>query len=61
MPRISHAEEARILLTSRDQHGPYEITVSKAALERGIVSRCCVCGGPFADGSGCEFCPKVQS
>ena len=24
-------------------------------------SLCCVCGGPFADGSGCEFCPKVSS
>lgn len=22
-------------------------------------ARCAVCGGPFADGSGCEFCPKV--
>jgi hypothetical protein len=21
--------------------------------------RCAVCGGPLADGSGCEFCPAV--
>lgn len=21
--------------------------------------RCSVCGGPFEDGSGCEFCPVV--
>lgn len=23
--------------------------------------RCAVCGGPFEDGSGCEFCPKAGS
>ncbi|MGH2998877.1 MAG: hypothetical protein ACRDNM_06210 [Gaiellaceae bacterium] len=23
--------------------------------------QCVVCGGPFPDGSGCEFCPKVEA
>ena len=22
--------------------------------------KCAVCGGPFPDGSGCEFCPDIQ-
>lgn len=29
------------------------------ASARRINGRCVVCGGPYPDGSGCEFCPKV--
>lgn len=25
-----------------------------------MTARCVVCGGPGADGSGCEFCPAVD-
>lgn len=29
------------------------------ALVRARNGRCAVCGGPYQDGSGCEFCPRV--
>lgn len=30
------------------------------ATRRRLAGRCAVCGGPWPDGSGCEFCPKVE-
>ena len=30
------------------------------ALLRRRKGRCVVCGGPYPDGSGCEFCPAVD-
>lgn len=44
--------------------GPDDEEVQRTEAEqagggRGRGPRCAVCGGPLADGSGCEFCPKV--
>ena len=25
-----------------------------------MTARCVVCGGPYPDGSGCEYCPAVE-
>lgn len=33
--------------------------VSAIIGEESAPARCAVCGGPFTDGSGCEFCPAV--
>jgi hypothetical protein len=30
------------------------------ATRRRLAGRCTVCGGPYPDGSGCEFCPVVE-
>lgn len=35
------------------------VMVTKVAPTTEEEPRCVVCGGPFRDGSGCEFCPKV--
>jgi hypothetical protein len=33
----------------------------RASRSGAAAPRCAVCGGPDADGNGCEFCPKVDA
>ncbi len=30
------------------------------ATRRRLAGKCAVCGGPWPDGSGCEYCPAVE-
>lgn len=47
-------------MTSRERSAEYPAGRPASAVPPAPdVPRCVVCGGPFADGSGCEFCPGL--
>lgn len=48
----------RFCLLADRAAGPQE---SFRATRRRLNQRCAVCGGPWPDGTGCEFCPKVAA
>lgn len=44
-------------LRRRDQRDPKVTSLREYRRERD--GKCVVCGGPYPDGTGCEFCPTV--